>query len=153
MVVRNQLHEKLIKGRVRTGKFGSDDTYGHNGMFTINYHNVNLVVMASDGQSDPEFSHGWEHVSVSLQNRCPNWPEMNFVKDLFWEPEETVVQFHPPKSHYINNHPYCLHMWKNIKVDIELPPDYLVGAKAIGEVNKSNIKQAIEEVVKEIIKP
>lgn len=53
----------------------------------------------------------WQHVSVSLANRCPAWDEMCKVKDLFWEPEETVVQFHPPHSEYVNNHKYCLHLW------------------------------------------
>lgn len=27
---------------------------------------------------------GWDHVSVSLPNRCPNWPEMEHVKRLFF---------------------------------------------------------------------
>lgn len=27
---------------------------------------------------------GWEHVSVSLRNRCPTWDEMCLVKDIFW---------------------------------------------------------------------
>ena len=26
---------------------------------------------------------GWEHVSVSLRNRCPTWDEMCLVKDIF----------------------------------------------------------------------
>ena len=26
---------------------------------------------------------GWEHVSVSLQNRCPTWDEMCRIKDIF----------------------------------------------------------------------
>jgi len=28
-----------------------------------------------------------EHVSVSLEKHCPNWQEMYFVKDLFWDEE------------------------------------------------------------------
>ena len=53
-----------------------------------------------------------EHVSVSLARRCPTWDEMSMIKDIFWEDEECVIQFHPPKSEYINWHPYCLHMWR-----------------------------------------
>lgn len=54
----------------------------------------------------------WEHVSVSLHTRCPNWREMCFVKDLFWDEEEEVIQLHPKKSQYVNVHEFCLHMWK-----------------------------------------
>jgi hypothetical protein len=71
----------------------------------------------------------WDHVSVSLPNRCPTWDEMCFIKNLFWGEEETVIQFHPPKSEYVNNHPYCLHLWKNNKLKIETPPNILVGYK------------------------
>ena len=73
----------------------------------------------------------WEHVSVSLPNRCPNWEEMCFVKDLFWEPEETVMQLHPPKSEWINQHPYCLHLWRPFPAigKIPLPPGIAVGIK------------------------
>lgn len=64
---------------------------------------------------------GWEHVSVSLYNRLPTWDEMCLVKSLFWDEEETVIQFHPKKSQYVNQHPFCLHLWKKIGVDAELP--------------------------------
>ena len=65
---------------------------------------------------------GWEHVSVSLKNRCPTWEEMCTVKDIFWGDEECVVQYHPPKSEYVNTHPYCLHLWKKIGSEFETPP-------------------------------
>jgi hypothetical protein len=32
---------------------------------------------------------GWDHVSVSLPNRCPTWTEMDLVKDTFFSPTET----------------------------------------------------------------
>ena len=72
-------------------------------------------------------SSGWEHVSVSCKNRAPNWPEMAFVKDLFWAENETVIQFHPPRSVYVNNHPHCLHLWRNTLVEVALPPSIMVG--------------------------
>lgn len=71
----------------------------------------------------------WEHVSVSLPDRCPSWEEMRYVKELFWSDDVTVVQFHPKKSEYVNNHPFCLHLWRNLKNEIELPPSILVGLK------------------------
>lgn len=72
---------------------------------------------------------GWQHVSVSLPNRCPTWQEMSMIKNLFWGEEETVIQFHPKKSEHINNHPYCLHLWKKIGEEYELPPSILTGIK------------------------
>lgn len=55
---------------------------------------------------------GYEHASVSLPNRCPNWEEMCHVKDFFWDEEEVCIQIHPKKSNYVNVHKTCLHIWK-----------------------------------------
>lgn len=44
------------------------------------------------------------------QNRCPNWQKLSFVKDLFWQVEEAVMPPRPPKSDYLNCHPFCLHI-------------------------------------------
>jgi len=88
-----------------------------------------LRIIASS--ADESCGISWEHVSVSLPNRCPNWEEMCFVKNLFWDAEETVMQLHPPRSQYINNHPHCLHLWKPSKVDIPLPPQHAVGIPGI----------------------
>lgn len=77
---------------------------------------------------------GWEHVSVSLPDyeRCPTWPEMCQVKDMFWDEDDAVMQLHPPASDHVNNHQYCLHLWRPIGIDIPLPPSYMVGYKALG---------------------
>lgn len=82
-----------------------------------------LFCICSDGL-------GWEHVSVSLKNRCPNWPEMAFIKSLFWDEEDLVVQYHPPKSEYVNNHRYCLHLWRPIGIEIPRPNHILVGVRS-----------------------
>lgn len=85
-------------------------------------HGRDLTIVFSDGL-------GWEHVSVSTSSRCPNWPEMVFVKNLFWSPDDVAIQFHPPESEYINNHPYCLHLWRPQGITIPRPPSALVGTK------------------------
>lgn len=85
------------------------------GAFKIPFKGNQLYVIASNGG-------GWDHVSVSLKDRCPNWKEMCFIKDLFFYYEECVIQFHPPKSKYKNLHPYCLHLWKPQDIEIPLPP-------------------------------
>jgi len=48
-----------------------------------------MMIVASDGA-------GWDHVSVSLRHRAPNWPEMEFVKRRFFNDGETVMQLHVP---------------------------------------------------------
>ena len=66
--------------RIRDGELGSTDEIGNNGAFLILYQSFTLRVIASDGMD-------WEHVAVSLPNRTPNWREMCFIKDLFWDGE------------------------------------------------------------------
>jgi len=97
---------------------------------------VNLYVIASPGDADLNIP--WEHVSVSTQKRCPNWTEMCFVKDHFWDEEETVMQLHPPKSRWINNHLFVLHLWRPLFCEIPLPPDITVGIKSLGTLNESH---------------
>lgn len=110
------------KYRLRTGVMGSDDSFGNNGLFIIPHTTYELQVIASDGE-------GWEHVSVSLRNRAPNWEQMSYIKSLFWDDEDCVVQYHPPKSEYVNNHNFCLHLWRPIDKEIPMPPSILVGYK------------------------
>ena len=95
---------------------------GNNGYFRFERDGITYNCIASDGA-------GWEHVSVSLnKKRCPTWDEMCTVKMMFWDdPEDIVVQYHPPKRLYVNNHPYCLHLWRFIDFDMPVPPRNLVG--------------------------
>lgn len=127
--MRATLHPKLVAGCVARG-------YGMGGQFDIQGPVGHRLHIVSSDSSDPmaHLAGGWEHVSVSLPNRCPNWTEMCFVKNLFWGPEEIVMQFHPPESQNISNHPYCLHMWRNPNVGQALPPAILVGIKELGEL-------------------
>lgn len=126
--MRTVLPDKLEAGRIRHGLHGTTAKHGPFGaFFVISPLSTRLKIIASGKH---ELSLGWEHVSVSLANRCPNWVEMCFVKkDLFWKPEECVIQFHPPKSEYVNYHPYCLHIWKP-PFELPMPPSMMVGPKA-----------------------
>lgn len=76
------------------------------------------VIASSDGQ--------WEHVSVSRRNRCPNWTEMEAIKRLFFADGETCMQLHVPPSDHISCHPYCLHIWRPVLVEIPRPPSEYV---------------------------
>jgi hypothetical protein len=129
--MRQLVPPKLEIARVRGGNFPTTMSDGWYGQFMIQGPcGEKLCIISSPGEG-PE-SEGWEHVSVSTRRRLPNWIEMCWVKDLFFEPEECVVQFHPRKSEYVNNHAYCLHMWRHVSIVFPEPPHTLVGVKAYG---------------------
>lgn len=72
---------------------------------------------------------GWEHLSVSTTVKTPTWEQMCKMKDIFWNEDEVCMQLHPAKENYINNMPYCLHIWKPIKENIPTPPNIMVGLR------------------------
>ena len=114
------------KYRIKEGRLASDDSFGNCGAFQLTLkHSQKVFVIASDEM-------GWEHISVSRTDRCPTWDEMCQVKSMFWDDEDCVVQYHPPKSQYVNNHPYCLHLWRPTDQEMPIPDDLLVGIKNIG---------------------
>jgi hypothetical protein len=111
------------KYRVKTGPLGSNELMRNNGSFVIpiKLNNVKqtLFTIASDEMD-------WEHVSVSRNDRCPTWEEMCIIKEIFWDKNDCVIQYHPPESDYVNNHPNCLHLWRPSKVAIPQPPIIMV---------------------------
>ena len=92
-----------------------------NGGFIFAIKGVKVKVIAGRGR-------GWEHVSVSCEDRTPTWSEMDTVKKMFFEDEEVVIQLHVAAKDHINVHPYCLHLWRIISKlrRIPLPPKGLV---------------------------
>jgi hypothetical protein len=78
---------------------------------------------------------GWEHVSITLRQtgkqqfvqRCPTWAEMCYIKDLFWNEDETVVQYHPAKTEHVSVHNFCLHLWRPTEVELPTPLKIMVG--------------------------
>ncbi len=79
-----------------------------------------MAVMATNAE-------GWDHLSVSRINRCPNWPEMEHVKRLFFREDETAMQLHVPPSDHKSLHPFCLHIWRPHGVEIPRPPVEFLG--------------------------
>lgn len=125
--MRNHPIVKAERYRIRTGFMASNTNNGIDGVFKIPYGSQVLVVIATDGVNNDPDSRGWDHVSVSLSDRCPTWQEMCFVKELFFRDDECVMQLHPPKKDWVNDHPYCLHLWRPLNQDIPRPPSILVG--------------------------
>ena len=154
--------ETVERFRIRKGVMGSDpgDPFG---AFQIEPKLLTIInrsgpadftrmldVIASNGQSSEERAlGGWEHVSVKAvryQNGpnnprfyIPTWYEMVLVKELFWEPEDTVIQYHPKESEYVRNHEYVLHLWRPLDAEIPRPPSILVGYGA-GEIKGLEVR-------------
>lgn len=85
-----------------------------------------LRIIATNGITHEGEDSGWEHVSVSRPDgRLPTWNEMCRVKNLFWDKEETVIQYHPAKENYEDNGP-VLHLWRPTKETLPLPPKEFV---------------------------
>ena len=116
--------------RITDGPLASTASDGANGLFRIPYpdsvawgiQKVTLTVIASD--ADQEIA--WEHVSVSLEARCPTWAEMDYVKKIFWPDDEVVMQLHVPAELKVNTHENCLHLWRPLRATIPLPPQKAV---------------------------
>ena len=111
------------------------DTFG---VFSIPVTSDILFCIASDGTGFEENGSRWEHVSVTVRNRrglplarCATWAQMCIVKDAFWGLDECVIQFHPPEKDYVNNHNFCLHLWRLVGADIPQPPSIFVGLKGV----------------------
>ncbi len=111
--------ERKLRGADTSGELGKGC-----GCFKVYVQGRSFNVTASDGG-------GWDHVSVTPRSEkrrtCPTWEEMCEIKDMFFEPEEAVVQYHPARSEYVNNHPLCLHLWRpNDGTVLPTPPRIFV---------------------------
>lgn len=135
--------------RQKSGMIATNSSFGNNGLFVIPHPKIRAYffdcIISDDTAVHEQFkaiiegSTSWEHVSVRLwskdakgrrvnSERCPTWAEMCFIKDTFWDPEETVVQYHPPHSEYVNNNEWTLHLWKP-GCDLPRPESIRVGIK------------------------
>ena len=113
------LEEIKKNGYLKIKKEGQD---GFGGTFYDKKTRCNLNFIISWGA-------GFEHCSVSMPTRCPSWEQMCVMKELFWKDDEVCMELHPAKKDYVNNHPYCLHIWRPINQEIPLPPTIMVGFK------------------------
>jgi hypothetical protein len=116
--------EKLCRAnrwRVRNGRFGSTEVDGWNGHFLVPFDGEVWQVLISDGM-------GWRHLSASnaYKKMLPPWSVMCRLKEAFWGDQDWVVQFHPAKDDWINDHPFVLHLWQPLNEELPKPPVVLV---------------------------
>lgn len=121
--MKNIYSDKYMKWAMRHPLSKSFPVEGCGGMYMVPYKTLNgivhLKVLVGCGN-------GWDHISVSLSKRCPTWQEMSFIKSLFFEDDETVMQLHVPSGDHINIHDNCLHLWRPHDLQIPLPPSVMV---------------------------
>lgn len=125
------LNEIIKKPYLQVVESGADGGMGFL-YLDRNRPNKRAVVVWSNGG-------GWDHVSVSWSNRTPTWGEMCVVKDIFFYPEETCIEYHPAQSEYVNQHPNCLHIWRPQNTELPKPPTWMVGLKkgqTIGDIER-----------------
>lgn len=95
------------------------------GVFYFRRFSDTFAMIADDGVVSES---GWEHITVVKQGSShpPSWEEMCWVKSLFWRDDECVLQYHPPRADYIDDHPCVLHLWRPTDGVIPVPPKELV---------------------------
>lgn len=73
----------------------------------------------------------YRHREIIYENqrveRCPTWEEMCYIKSLFWDDTDCVIEFHPAKADYVSCHPYCLHLWRPTDQAFPTPDPIMVG--------------------------
>ena len=118
----------------------SSEIDGSNGFFLIPHFRINnyeFRCLMSNGA-------GWEHCSITVArigkpaDRTPTWAEMCWLKDLFWDKADCVMQLHPPESEHISTHNFCLHLWRPINEKIPTPTSIMVGRKDLKHENLKN---------------
>lgn len=128
--MRKEFDNFTESGRILTGEFRSSPKNRY-GAFVLRcpFTNERLTIIVVDSDTfarEGRSETAWDHVSVSTQRRCPTWEEMCWVKDLFFEDTECVVQYHPEKKDYVNEHEYVLHLWRCPSVPFPMPPKVCV---------------------------
>lgn len=106
--------KQLERRRIDRGPLASSTSDRNNGAFSLKFDGEEIHIIVSDGQ-------GWDHVSVSAQDRCPTWEAMSYVKNLVWRNDETVIQIHPPSRLHKNDQRHTLHLWRHQKSEVALP--------------------------------
>jgi hypothetical protein len=101
----------------RYGSYGD----GTSGVFNIPYP-ASTIILKTIASSDG----GWDHVSVSLPFRTPDWYEMRHIHRTFFKPNEIAWEYHVPPVNHINIMPNCLHLWRKHNFIMPLPPSVFV---------------------------
>jgi hypothetical protein len=100
--------------RIRYGRLGSDESFEANGYFLVPYKDEYLLCLISDAG-------GWDHVNISLPHRTPNWNEIEFVRDTFFDAKDVVVIYSPPRLKPFLSNPNHIHLWRKQGQSFPIP--------------------------------
>lgn len=78
-----------------------------------------LVIISCCVEADGK---NWIHLSVSKRKQYPSWDEFVQVKELFLGRESLAIQVLPPRSEWVNDHNFCLHLYQCL--DERPTPDF-----------------------------
>ncbi len=93
-----------------------------------------LVIASPGGDVGEGRIVAWEHVSVHVSSNftgawadyTPTWEEMDYVKGLFWDEADVVMQLQVNDGQKVNVHKHTLHLWRPTDREIPLPDRDLV---------------------------
>jgi hypothetical protein len=71
----------------------------------------------------------WIHMSIACPWRMPTWMELVAAKEMVIGRDAYAVQVIPPRNEYVNQHPYCLHLFSCI--DGHPLPDFTRGGTSL----------------------
>lgn len=69
----------------------------------------------------PQAQELWRHVSLAIKDRTPTWKEMEEVRIWTCGSESVAYQVHAPRSEWINDNPYVLHLFSPVDDEHRLP--------------------------------
>ena len=52
------------------------------------------------------------HLSISTPNAMPSYNEIKEARYKFCPDDIYMAEIFPPKSEFVNLHPYCRHLWQ-----------------------------------------
>lgn len=71
----------------------------------------------------------WVHFSTAFPRRLPSWDEFVRTKEQFLGTDVKAIQVIPPRSEYVNIHPYVLHAF--VCLDGDPLPDFTRGSGSL----------------------
>ena len=100
LLIRNRKEAGLFEVRILDNKFSYHHPYSRNiGEY---------AQMRANNYPDQEY----KRVFMYVDFRCPTWPEMVELSEMFFNPGEITIQFHPKKMEYVNELKTALHLWE-----------------------------------------
>jgi hypothetical protein len=67
------------------------------------------VIISSCQEQDGKL---WVHLSVSRKKSIPTWADLVKVKELFLGTDALAIQVLVPRSEWVNDHEFCLHLYQ-----------------------------------------